>query len=124
MINGANLTDANFGRANLTNADFEDADLTRAILDDANLTDAELERANLEDANLNGALLSNAVLNDANLEDTNLPDSMALSRLCLILAMATAYLVSTGVTVDTLGFRPVVDTHWRRGLSFLQIGWR
>src|SRR5690606_41803703 len=37
---------------------------------------------------------------------------------------ATVYLVSTGQAVVTLGFRPVVDTHWRRGLSFLQIGWR
>lgn len=59
-----------------------------------------------------------------NLEDSQLHDSMALSRLCLILATATVYLVSTGQAVVTLGFRPVVDTHWRRGLSFLQIGWR
>lgn len=48
---------------------------------------------------------------------------MAISRLCLILAIATVYLVSTGMTVVTLGLRPVVDTHWRRGLSYLQIGW-
>jgi len=59
-----------------------------------------------------------------NLEDTLLHDSMAISRLCLIMAMTTAYLVSTGTVVDTLGFRPVVDTHWRRGLSYLQIGLR
>ena len=59
-----------------------------------------------------------------NLEDSRLPDSMAISRLCLILATATVYLVSTGVAVATLGFRPLVDTHWQRGLSYLQIGWR
>ncbi len=59
-----------------------------------------------------------------NLEDCRLEDSMAISRLCLILAIATVYLVSTGMTVVTLGLRPVVDTHWRRGLSYLQIGWR
>ncbi|HSH01008.1 MAG TPA: transposase [Anaerolineae bacterium] len=59
-----------------------------------------------------------------NLESSGLDDVNALSRLCLILAVATAYLVSTGIAVDTLGFRPVVDTHWRRGLSYLQIGWR
>lgn len=58
-----------------------------------------------------------------NLEDSELRDSMALSRLCLILATTTIYLVSTGSAVITLGLRPVVDTHWRRGLSYLQIGW-
>ena len=59
-----------------------------------------------------------------NLEDSLLRDSMAISRLCLILATATVYLVSTGSAVVTCGLRPVVDTHWRRGLSYLQIGWR
>jgi hypothetical protein len=53
-----------------------------------------------------------------------LEEATAISRLCFILALATAYLVSTGVAVDTLGFRPLVDTHWRRGLSYLKIGWR
>jgi hypothetical protein len=59
-----------------------------------------------------------------NLEASGLEEATAISRLCFILALATAYLVSTGVTVDTLGFRPLVDTHWRRGLSYLKIGWR
>lgn len=59
-----------------------------------------------------------------NLEDSQLQDSMAISRLCLILAVATIYLVSTGTAIVDLGLRMVVDTHWRRGLSFLQIGWR
>ncbi len=58
------------------------------------------------------------------LEDSRLDDSMAISRLCLIFATATVYLVSTGTAVITSGLRPVVDTHWRRGLSYLQIGWR
>lgn len=59
-----------------------------------------------------------------NLEDSLLQDSMAISRLCLILAMATIYLVSTGTAIDVSGLRFMVDSHWRRGLSFLQIGWR
>lgn len=59
-----------------------------------------------------------------NLEDSLLNDSMAISRLCLILAVATLYLVSTGKAVEVSGFRPIVDTHWRRGLSYLKIGWR
>jgi len=59
-----------------------------------------------------------------NLEDSLLQDSMAISRLCLILATATVYLVSTGAAVVVSGLRPIIDTHWRRGLSYLQIGWR
>jgi len=59
-----------------------------------------------------------------NLEDSLLQDSMAISRLCLILATATVYLVATGTAVVVSGLRPIVDTHWRRGLSYLQIGWR
>jgi hypothetical protein len=59
-----------------------------------------------------------------NLEDSLLQDSMAISRLCLILAIATVYLVSTGTAIDVSGLRFMVDTHWRRGLSYLQIGWR
>jgi len=48
----------------------------------------------------------------------------SLSRLCLVLAVATLYLVSTGVEVVASGKRRLVDTHWDRGLSYLQIGWR
>jgi len=59
-----------------------------------------------------------------NLEDSLLQDSMAISRLCLILAVATTYLISTGTAVVASGLRPMVDTHWRRRLSYLQIGWR
>jgi len=58
------------------------------------------------------------------LEASQLRDSMAISRLCLILATATVYLVSTGSVVVACGLRPVIDTHWHRGLSYLQIGWR
>ena len=38
-----------------------------------------------------------------NLEASRLQDAKAISRLCLILAVATVYLVSTGVAVDTCG---------------------
>ena len=48
----------------------------------------------------------------------------ALARLGLILATATLYLVSTGTAVVALGLRHAVDTHWQRGLSYFQIGWR
>ncbi len=46
----------------------------------------------------------------------------ALTRLGLILATATLYLVSTGTAIVSLGLRHLVDTHWQRGLSYFQIG--
>jgi hypothetical protein len=58
------------------------------------------------------------------LESGEIRDDDALSRLALILATATLYLVSTGTAVVTLGLRTRIDTHWQRGLSYFQIGWR
>lgn len=58
------------------------------------------------------------------LEESEIRDAEAISRLCLILATATLYLVSTGTAIVTLGYRRLVDTHWKRGLSYFQIGWR
>lgn len=58
------------------------------------------------------------------LEASRLEDAQAISRLCLLVATATLYLVSTGTALVEMGHRHLVDTHWRRGLSYLQIGWR
>lgn len=58
------------------------------------------------------------------LESSEIRDADAVSRLCLILAVATFYLVSTGTAVVEMGRRWIVDTHWERGLSYFQIGWR
>jgi hypothetical protein len=58
------------------------------------------------------------------LEDSEIRNPEALSRLCLILATATIYLVSTGTAIVAMGYRSLVDTHWKRGLSYFQIGWR
>jgi hypothetical protein len=58
------------------------------------------------------------------LESTEIEDAAALSRLCLILATATLYLVSTGTAVVAWQRRHWIDTHWQRGLSYLQLGWR
>jgi hypothetical protein len=58
------------------------------------------------------------------LEESELEDSQSISRLCLLLATATLYLVSTGTALVEMGRRRLVDTHWQRGLSYLQIGWR
>jgi hypothetical protein len=58
------------------------------------------------------------------LEASKLRDADALARLCLILAVATLYLVSLGTAVVSLKRRHLVDAHWQRGLSYFQIGWR
>lgn len=51
-------------------------------------------------------------------------DADALARLGLVLATTTLYLVSTGTTVVSRGLRSRIDSHWNRGLSYFQIGWR
>lgn len=58
------------------------------------------------------------------LEASDLRNADALARLCLVLAVATLYLISIGTAVVALNRRHLVDTHWHRGLSYLQIGWR
>ncbi len=58
------------------------------------------------------------------LESGELRDADALARLGLVLATTTLYLVSTGTAIVTLGLRSRIDTHWYRGLSYFQIGWR
>ena len=58
------------------------------------------------------------------IESSQINDEQALSRLALILATATLYLVNTGVAVVATGQRRFVDPHWHRGLSYFQLGWR
>lgn len=58
------------------------------------------------------------------LESSELFDSQALVRLGMVMAAATLYLVSSGLAVVARGLRPLVDAHWKRGLSYFQIGWR
>jgi len=48
----------------------------------------------------------------------------ALSRLFLVLAIATLFLVSQGTAVVESGKRRLVDAHWFRGNSYLKIGWK
>lgn len=62
--------------------------------------------------------------NGFQLESSLIREVQALSRLCLILAIGTLYLVGTGIGVVALGFRRRVDSHWNRGLSYFKIGWR
>ena len=59
--------------------------------------------------------------NGFQLESSQIRDPAALTRLCLVLAVATLFLVSQGTQVVE---KVWVDPHWFRGLSYLKIGWR
>jgi hypothetical protein len=62
--------------------------------------------------------------NGFQLEASQLEDAESVSRLCFLLATASLYLLSTGTAVVEMGKRHLVDPHWFRGLSYLQLGWR
>lgn len=62
--------------------------------------------------------------NGFQLEDSRFRSAEALERLCMVLAVATLYLVSQGVVVVRKDKRRTVDVHWFRGNSYLKIGWK
>jgi len=62
--------------------------------------------------------------NGFQLEDSKIRSAEALERLCMVLAVATLYLVSQGVEVVRKDKRRTVDVHWFRGNSYLKIGWK
>lgn len=61
--------------------------------------------------------------NGFQLEDSKIRSAQELERLCMVLAVATLYLVSQGVEVVRKDKRRVVDPHWFRGSSYLKMGW-
>ncbi|MGK7874804.1 MAG: hypothetical protein AB4426_16325 [Xenococcaceae cyanobacterium] len=61
--------------------------------------------------------------NGFELESSEIRNAPALSRLCLVLAIATLYLTAQGTEVVAQGKRRLVDPHWFRGSSYLKIGW-
>jgi hypothetical protein len=61
--------------------------------------------------------------NGFQLEASLIRSAQALTRLCLVLAMTTLYLVSQGTEVVKQGKRRWVDPHWFRGQSYVKIGW-
>lgn len=61
--------------------------------------------------------------NGFELESSEIRNPPALSRLCLVLAIATLYLTAQGTEVVAQGKRRLVDPHWFRGSSYLKIGW-
>lgn len=62
--------------------------------------------------------------NGFQLERSLVRDAEALTRLCLVLAIATLYLVAQGTQVVAQHKRRWVDPHWFRGISYLRIGWQ
>lgn len=62
--------------------------------------------------------------NGFELERSQIRSSIALSRLCLVLSLATLYLTVQGQQVVASGLRRRVDCHWQRGNSYLRIGWQ
>lgn len=61
--------------------------------------------------------------NGFNLEASGLRDKRALSQLCGAIALTMLFLVIQGVQVVASGKRRQVDPHWRRGMSYLKLGW-
>jgi len=56
-------------------------------------------------------------------ENSGLRCAVALSRLCLVIALATLFLTLQGTAVVAAKQRRWVDPHWFRGMSYFKIGW-
>lgn len=61
--------------------------------------------------------------NGFQLERSEINSAAALSRLCLVMSVATLVLTVQGQQVVAAGKRRRVDAHWQRGNSYLRIGW-
>lgn len=61
--------------------------------------------------------------NGFQLERSEIRSVPALSRLCLVMAVATLILTVQGQQVVAAGKRRWVDAHWQRGNSYLRMGW-
>lgn len=59
-----------------------------------------------------------------NLEDTRLGQAQQLEQLLFVIGLACVTVLSEGTAVVASGERRRIDTHWQRGLSYTQIGWR
>jgi hypothetical protein len=57
------------------------------------------------------------------LESSLMRSAEALTRLCLVWAVTTLYLVAQGTEVVNQGKRRWVAPHWFRGQSYVKIGW-
>lgn len=62
--------------------------------------------------------------NGFQLENSRFRSTEAIEKLLLVLAVANLYLTLKGQEVLETNKRRWVDPHWRRGLSYLKIGWK
>ena len=58
------------------------------------------------------------------LDKSRVAGTEAMERLILVIAVATIITLNEGLAVTAEGNRKKVDGHWKRGLSYIQIGWR
>jgi len=61
--------------------------------------------------------------NGFNLEASRRRDKHALSQLCAVMALTMLFLMLQGTQVVASGHRRRVDSHWQRGMSYLNLGW-
>lgn len=61
--------------------------------------------------------------NGFNLEASRLRDKFAVTQLCGVIALTMLFLVLQGTQVVASGKRRFVDSHWKRGMSYLKLGW-
>jgi hypothetical protein len=118
---GVAITDKHFGAVHLAVARPLGSDEYWYVVSDES---AELKT--LEDYGLRFDIEANFLDDKSNglqLESSLIRSAKALERLCFVLAMTTLYLVSVGTLVVQKGHRRLVDPHWLRGSSYLQIGW-
>jgi hypothetical protein len=90
------------------------------------LSDEPTQRHTFEEYGLRFDIEENFLDDKSNgfqLESSLIRSAQALTRLCLVLAITTLYLVSQGTEVVRQGKRRLVDPHWFRGQSYLKIGW-
>jgi uncharacterized protein YjbI with pentapeptide repeats len=74
-FSAANLRGANFKGANLAKADLKGADFRGAVMRGADLSGADLRWANLEGVDLTGSIISSANFDGANLKNACLKDA-------------------------------------------------
>lgn len=118
---GVALTDTHFGPVHLAVArPLGSAEYWYVISDEA------ADRKTFEEYGLRFDIEENFLDDKSNgfqLEDSLIRSAAALERLCCVLAITTLYIVSVGTAVVQQGKRRLVDPHWRRGASYLKIGW-
>jgi len=122
FLNNVYLTASKYGKVNLALAfHLDEKEKWYIVSDEAISTDTFVEyrlRFDIEENFLDDKS------NGFQLESSEIRSAEGLERLCMVIAVATLYLVSQGVEVVLKGKRRWVDPHWFRGLSYLKIGWR